>query len=435
MPANYYCYLRDFFRNDAGESTLRRGEGSDRNGTLFYCAADHSREEVQFLLRTLGEASHVPLGLFWAEREPSRDESQITVDQLRDTWRGTYVRTVLSVMDADADMRDQQARCLFGLALLISDVIRRTRPRTDAPGQLGEELAADRPRSEDDSVIVVDDYHLLLEATAEILQALEAIEDAVGDGLRDAQQLPVHAVGELQELREEYRRRVGEAVDDFDVLLRQTSVQRILSQVPGRDAPECWSGLLGILGDLMEQRDQLVHTLRLNTPEFLLSYLNWEQELLQLIRRAKRAQRELAEAWQALSGHLARKDAPWRDAREELFQETECAAGGQTDASTNLPVAEPPKRAIQAWRIRKLLGIENQAEIAAKMCKMGAHATQGQVSRWLQQAETFLAAGGVFPELKPSAKKLDIVDPNVLDMGARQDGRTPRQRERRDSDE
>jgi len=102
-------------------------------------------------------------------------------------------------------------------------------------------------------------------------------------------------------------------------------------------------------------------------------------------------------------------------------------------APRKLPT-RPPNKAFQAWQLRELLGISNQQEIANKMTEQGVPATQGQVSRWLAAVEEWRTAGGVMPELGSLNGKPQSVDPDVLDMGARQDGLTPRQRPRRDSD-
>ena len=63
------------------------------------------------------------------------------------------------------------------------------------------------------------------------------------------------------------------------------------------------------------------------------------------------------------------------------------------------------------------------------MVENGVYATQGQVSRWLAEVSTFIGNGGTLPQLMG---KPDSVDPAVIDMGARCDGQTPRQRLRRD---
>ncbi len=102
-------------------------------------------------------------------------------------------------------------------------------------------------------------------------------------------------------------------------------------------------------------------------------------------------------------------------------------------AITKLPT-RPPDKAFQAWQLRELVGISKQGEIADIMTKQGIPATQGQVSKWLKAVDEWRAAGGVMPEVGTLDGQPQSVDPDILDMGARQDGLTPRQRPRRDSD-
>ena len=99
-------------------------------------------------------------------------------------------------------------------------------------------------------------------------------------------------------------------------------------------------------------------------------------------------------------------------------------------AGTKAPPRRPPTIAFKAWRLRELFKITNQEEIARKMTENGVLATQGQVSKWLKAVDAFLEAGGVMPSLKTLDEQPTAMDPRVLDMGARQDGRTPRQRDK-----
>ena len=91
---------------------------------------------------------------------------------------------------------------------------------------------------------------------------------------------------------------------------------------------------------------------------------------------------------------------------------------------------EPPKAAWQAYYVRETLGITNQTEIAEKMTEQGTPATQGQVSKWLKAVDAWLEAGGIKPTLEELHEQPKGIDPAKLDMGARQDGRTPRQRDK-----
>jgi hypothetical protein len=97
----------------------------------------------------------------------------------------------------------------------------------------------------------------------------------------------------------------------------------------------------------------------------------------------------------------------------------------------------PPDAAIKAYRLKWILGVPTQAAISERLSEeLGRPVSQGQVSRWLQQAEEFASAGGVLPGLPDvPAKKPMPVDPERLDLGPRQDGRTERQRKRRSDDD
>ena len=95
----------------------------------------------------------------------------------------------------------------------------------------------------------------------------------------------------------------------------------------------------------------------------------------------------------------------------------------------------PPLVAFRAWYFHELLGIRTQQEIADTMTKQGFPATQGQVSKWLAAVEKYLKAGGLIPTVDELKKpETHTVDPAIIDMGARQDGRTPHQRPRQDDD-
>ena len=95
----------------------------------------------------------------------------------------------------------------------------------------------------------------------------------------------------------------------------------------------------------------------------------------------------------------------------------------------------PTDKQIKVWQIREVTGIENQTELAAKMTKLGMPIKQGSVSKALTCGDRFVAAGGNMPHLpgmepmEHQPEPITFVDPDVLDMGERQDGLTPCQRE------
>jgi hypothetical protein len=120
--------------------------------------------------------------------------------------------------------------------------------------------------------------------------------------------------------------------------------------------------------------------------------------------------------------------------REELKATITTGNRSEKHAPVPAPIKRPPENALKAWRLRELLGITNQTEIAQKLSEEGISATQGQVSRWLKLAEEYLEAGNVLPLNQPMTKKPQSLDPSIIEMGKRRDNRTPRQRGRRDAD-
>ena len=125
----------------------------------------------------------------------------------------------------------------------------------------------------------------------------------------------------------------------------------------------------------------------------------------------------------------ARKDAP--DEAKPISQ-----TKGVADArSKKRPLKGPSKEAFVAWQLRYLLGWE-QGPIEKKLQEEFPDKIfyQSKVSRMQKSAREFIEAGGVLPPMEDSAKRVACVDPEVLDMGARQDGRTARQRPSFDAD-
>lgn len=77
-----------------------------------------------------------------------------------------------------------------------------------------------------------------------------------------------------------------------------------------------------------------------------------------------------------------------------------------------------------------------QEHIASLYEKLyGLPTTQGQVSRSIKKCRGWIAANQILPAAPlPDPKRVRSVDPADLDMGAPQEGRTPRQRRKSDSD-
>jgi hypothetical protein len=106
-------------------------------------------------------------------------------------------------------------------------------------------------------------------------------------------------------------------------------------------------------------------------------------------------------------------------------------APAQGDANKPRGIQRPSEKVFKAWRLRDLTGINNQTELAAKLNEQGVPATQGQVSRWLKEVDEYLRAGNSLPPLDALPAKPQSIDPEIIELGERQDGRTVRQRERR----
>lgn len=116
-------------------------------------------------------------------------------------------------------------------------------------------------------------------------------------------------------------------------------------------------------------------------------------------------------------------------------EEPEDTKGGKEEEPKQpKPIKSPCENALIAWRLKTILGLKTQTEISETMKKSGIRATQGQVSKWLREVDACQAAGYIPPDPPHLDRKPEPIDPGVIDMGAREDGRTPRQRHRRDPD-
>lgn len=100
----------------------------------------------------------------------------------------------------------------------------------------------------------------------------------------------------------------------------------------------------------------------------------------------------------------------------------------------------PDREAWAAYYLRQCGDGLKQEQIAQRLSKRGTEMSQATVSRKLAAVDAFLAAGGREPtpeELAaaPDPRQAVTMDPAILDIGGRQDGLTPRQRDRFDDDE
>jgi hypothetical protein len=97
-------------------------------------------------------------------------------------------------------------------------------------------------------------------------------------------------------------------------------------------------------------------------------------------------------------------------------------------SATTKQIKEPPKEAFEAWRLKKFGGW-NQHAIADKL-----GVKQWKVSRMIARVNRYGDQGGKFPPPPDTATKPVSVDPRVIEMGEREDGRTKRQRQRSSAD-
>lgn len=134
----------------------------------------------------------------------------------------------------------------------------------------------------------------------------------------------------------------------------------------------------------------------------------------------------LQQRWKKVDGKTKETEV----ADEATAADKPVAAG---DEPSSGKARRPPDKAFGAAAIRDLLGESKQTRIAEMMTESGIPATQGQVSKWLKSVDDYRAAGGIMPSVQ-DLNKPETMDPAIIDMGPRQDGRTPRQRPRRDSD-
>jgi hypothetical protein len=92
-------------------------------------------------------------------------------------------------------------------------------------------------------------------------------------------------------------------------------------------------------------------------------------------------------------------------------------------------VATPTERMFRAWMAKNLTGMK-QEDIATTLAT-----SQGTVSRWCQKVQDWLDAGNKLPDLSRPMQRATPIDPSVIEIGARVDGRAKHQRHRRTEDD
>ena len=261
----------------------------------------------------------------------------------------------------------------------------------------------------------------------------EAVKKAAGElwsALEDAKAIDPAVLDQLADLRSETFTVcgvVGNSATEAAIHLAETVTDGSVIQMLIVEVEACRAKRLG-LAPPGEERVVLraVESVLRNAGETapahdgdsLPALLNFPQQI--------RAEKETELALKKLVGEVKREgrlaDALERDIHRAAVTEAK-------------PIKRPPERALQAWRLRDLQGLKGPTEVAEAMTKhTDKKVHQGTVSRWLGQVEAYLAAGNILPDLPHLEKEPPSVDPAVIDMGSRQDRRTPRQRTRRDPD-
>lgn len=114
----------------------------------------------------------------------------------------------------------------------------------------------------------------------------------------------------------------------------------------------------------------------------------------------------------------------------------ESASSDKKSSETGAKLKRPSDNALKCFRTSLVVEWDTQNDLAKIMTKkLYKTVDQGQVSRWLSQVNAWIEAGNVLPNL-PSTKPSRSVamDPGKLELGARRDGLTPRQRAQRSED-
>ena len=102
---------------------------------------------------------------------------------------------------------------------------------------------------------------------------------------------------------------------------------------------------------------------------------------------------------------------------------------------TSAPKREPSPDAIACYRVFFLKGMKQQPLADYMTKELKRPISQGAVSRWLREVKKWIEAGNILPDLpEPLKRKPDSIDAGVIEMGQREDGLTPRQRNRRSED-
>lgn len=117
-------------------------------------------------------------------------------------------------------------------------------------------------------------------------------------------------------------------------------------------------------------------------------------------------------------------------------------APSMNEKASTSQVRRPQRREIEVYRLRFALQIQmgktyTQKQLAERYAeqKKCPPPSQGTISRWVRHVQAWLDNGNILPDFPKSTSKPQSVDPNVLEMGAREDHRTLRQRGKKVDDE
>ena len=114
------------------------------------------------------------------------------------------------------------------------------------------------------------------------------------------------------------------------------------------------------------------------------------------------------------------------EAESEMQKQQSTEESQEEPEQKTASVKEPSKIAMQAYLTLKSLGCSQKkcAEIMTKKLKRKKPLSQGQISKWNSECVAWLKANNldVFPT--EMTKKIITMNPHILDMGARTDGKT-----------
>jgi hypothetical protein len=123
--------------------------------------------------------------------------------------------------------------------------------------------------------------------------------------------------------------------------------------------------------------------------------------------------------------HLA-LSPPVTQAAESVAEAT---AGRAPLPVTDKPLREPPPEAFQAYRLCKVVGLDQTAAAKRLEEELGIPFDQSKVSRYVNKVARWLGAGNTLPELPAAHRKPNTMDPRKLEQGPRRDGRRPGRRD------